>query len=93
MKCSGAHVAEAVDWCESGESRVVDRALVAKRLGGAGRGSYYSRDLFKRLRRTSAGKCAGMLSSVMGAVPLAFRLARRKKPYEASELMGMVSLN
>ncbi len=47
----------------------------------------------RRLRRTSSGKCDGIPSSGMGAVHLACRLARRSRPYETGEFVGISSMN
>ena len=45
---------------------------------------------FLRLFRMSAGMCVGILASGTGAVHLACRLARRRRPYDAGDVVGRV---
>ncbi len=93
MECGCAHVAEAVGWLTSVEDRAVNRVLIARGLGGACGSSDDRRDLLGKAAADVDGKCDEMLSSGMEAVHLACRLARRRTPYEAGELVEIVSLN
>ncbi len=48
---------------------------------------------FLRLFRMPAGMCVEMLASGTGAVHLACRLARRRRPYDAGDVVGKVKVN
>ena len=48
---------------------------------------------FLRLFRMSAGMCVGMLASGSGVVHSACRLARRRRPYDAGDVVGRMTVN
>jgi len=48
---------------------------------------------FMSLFRMSVGICVGMLASGIGALHLAYRLVRRRSPYDAGDVVGRVTVN